>query len=67
MNDTYGAKEKYRRVITSLKIMYLRVDYNGDTINSDRYKKAYNILEIIQERRHSYTVQFKINQKRKNR
>lgn len=42
----------YRGLITELKILYIRAQYNKEKTNEERYKKAYRTLELIQERRH---------------
>lgn len=43
---------KYRRLITELKILYMRAQYNREEIKTERYKNAYKKLELIQDRRH---------------
>lgn len=42
----------YRNLITELKILYIRAQYNKEETNEKRYKNAYQKLELIQERRH---------------
>ena len=45
-------KDSYRELITELKILFMRAEYNGEELAAERYKKAYQRLELIQERRH---------------
>lgn len=45
-------KDSYRELITELKILFMRAEHNGEEVAAERYKKAYQRLELIQERRH---------------
>lgn len=44
--------ELYRELITKLKILFMRAEHNGEELAAEHYKKAYQRLELIRERRH---------------
>ncbi len=50
--DKQEINKLYRELITELKILYMRTDHNGEKSEAERYRKAYQRLELIQERRH---------------
>lgn len=42
----------YKNLITNLKILYMRLEHGKEYPKAERYKNAYEKLELIQERRH---------------
>lgn len=45
-------KDSYRELIIELKILFMRAEHKGEELAAERYRKAYQRLEIIRERRH---------------